>query len=61
MLEALQINLPYSLNQSPSRIFVNRSLHLENIKYYGFDMDYTIAEYLSPQYEQLVGHETRLP
>lgn len=25
------------------RIFVNRSLHLENIKYYGFDMDYTLA------------------
>ncbi|XP_046659094.1 cytosolic purine 5'-nucleotidase isoform X2 [Homalodisca vitripennis] len=35
------------------RIFVNRSLHLENIKYYGFDMDYTIAEYKSPQYERL--------
>ncbi|XP_065077528.1 cytosolic purine 5'-nucleotidase isoform X1 [Ochlerotatus camptorhynchus] len=35
------------------RIFVNRSLHLENIKFYGFDMDYTIAEYKSPQYEQL--------
>lgn len=25
------------------RIFVNRSLHLEHIKYYGFDMDYTLA------------------
>ncbi|CAH0383423.1 unnamed protein product [Bemisia tabaci] len=24
-------------------IFVNRSLHLENIKFYGFDMDYTLA------------------
>uniref|UniRef100_A0A182N8I3 Cytosolic purine 5'-nucleotidase n=1 Tax=Anopheles dirus TaxID=7168 RepID=A0A182N8I3_9DIPT len=35
------------------RIFVNRSMHLENIKFYGFDMDYTIAEYKSPQYEQL--------
>ncbi|XP_058809826.1 cytosolic purine 5'-nucleotidase isoform X2 [Phymastichus coffea] len=35
------------------RIFVNRSLHLENIKFYGFDMDYTIAEYKSPEYEQL--------
>ncbi|XP_068082239.1 cytosolic purine 5'-nucleotidase isoform X2 [Anabrus simplex] len=34
-------------------IFVNRSLHLENIKFYGFDMDYTIAEYKSPQYERL--------
>ncbi|XP_037920038.1 cytosolic purine 5'-nucleotidase isoform X2 [Hermetia illucens] len=35
------------------RIFVNKSLHLENIKFYGFDMDYTLAEYKSPQYEQL--------
>ncbi|XP_063221621.1 cytosolic purine 5'-nucleotidase isoform X2 [Bacillus rossius redtenbacheri] len=35
------------------RIFVNRSLHLENIKFYGFDMDYTLAEYKSPQYERL--------
>lgn len=35
------------------RIFVNRSLHLENIKFYGFDMDYTLAEYISPQYETL--------
>lgn len=35
------------------RIFVNRSLHLENIKFYGFDMDYTLAEYKSPQYETL--------
>ncbi|XP_021694818.1 cytosolic purine 5'-nucleotidase isoform X2 [Aedes aegypti] len=38
---------------APQEIFVNRSLHLENIKFYGFDMDYTIAEYKSPQYEQL--------
>ncbi|KAF2359020.1 HAD-superfamily hydrolase subfamily IG 5'-nucleotidase [Trinorchestia longiramus] len=35
------------------RVFVNRSLHLEKIKYYGFDMDYTLAEYASPEYEQL--------
>lgn len=42
---------------SSRRIFVNRSLHLENIKFYGFDMDYTLAEYKSPQYEQLVGYQ----
>ena len=36
-----------------SRVFVNRSLHLEKIKFYGFDMDYTLAEYNSPQYEIL--------
>jgi len=35
------------------RIFVNRSLSLEKIKFYGFDMDYTLAEYKSPQYEVL--------
>ena len=28
---------------SRCRIFVNRSLHLEKIKFYGFDMDYTLA------------------
>ena len=27
------------------RIFVNRSLRLDKIKFYGFDMDYTLAEY----------------
>ena len=33
------------------RIFVNRCLHLENIKFFGFDMDYTIATYKSPHFE----------
>ena len=36
-----------------SRVFVNRSLSLENIKYFGFDMDYTLAVYKSPAYENL--------
>uniref|UniRef100_A0AAX7TKT2 5'-nucleotidase, cytosolic II, like 1 n=1 Tax=Astatotilapia calliptera TaxID=8154 RepID=A0AAX7TKT2_ASTCA len=35
------------------RVFVNRSLTLENIKCYGFDMDYTLATYTSPDYESL--------
>ncbi|XP_061554919.1 5'-nucleotidase, cytosolic II, like 1 isoform X1 [Phycodurus eques] len=35
------------------KIFVNRSLTLENIKCYGFDMDYTLAMYKSPEYESL--------
>ena len=35
------------------RVFVNRSLHMEKIKFFGFDMDYTLAEYNSPQYEIL--------
>jgi len=39
--------------EAPHRIFVNRSLHLEHIKFYGFDMDYTLAEYKSPQCEEL--------
>ncbi|XP_033503254.1 cytosolic purine 5'-nucleotidase isoform X1 [Epinephelus lanceolatus] len=34
-------------------VFVNRSLTLENIKCYGFDMDYTMAMYKSPDYESL--------
>jgi len=39
--------------RSENRVFVNRSLHLEKIKYYGFDMDYTLAEYKSPDFEIL--------
>ncbi|XP_023839621.1 5'-nucleotidase, cytosolic II, like 1 isoform X1 [Salvelinus sp. IW2-2015] len=35
------------------KVFVNRSVPLENIKCYGFDMDYTLAEYKSPDYEDL--------
>jgi len=35
------------------RVFVNRSLSLSKIKFYGFDMDYTLALYKSPQYEVL--------
>ncbi|UYV67261.1 NT5C2 [Cordylochernes scorpioides] len=37
---------------SRHRVFVNRSLHLEKIQFYGFDMDYTLAQYKSPQYEE---------
>jgi 5'-nucleotidase len=35
------------------RIFVNRDLRLDRIKWIGFDMDYTIAVYKSPEYETL--------
>jgi len=38
---------------SHHRIFVNRSLSLEKIKFFGFDMDYTLAEYKSPDFESL--------
>lgn len=36
-----------------SRIFVNRSLHLQKIRFFGFDMDYTLAVYKSPAYESM--------
>uniref|UniRef100_A0A5S6Q0G2 5'-nucleotidase n=1 Tax=Trichuris muris TaxID=70415 RepID=A0A5S6Q0G2_TRIMR len=35
------------------RVFVNRSLELEKIKFFGFDMDYTLACYRTPEYEML--------
>lgn len=33
------------------RVFVNRSMHLEKIKFFGFDMDYTLAVYKNPDFE----------
>jgi 5'-nucleotidase len=42
------------LKREPShRVFVNRSLQMSKIKFFGFDMDYTLALYKSPQYEEL--------
>uniref|UniRef100_A0A8C5GXC1 Cytosolic purine 5'-nucleotidase-like n=1 Tax=Gouania willdenowi TaxID=441366 RepID=A0A8C5GXC1_GOUWI len=38
---------------SAKKVFVNRSVTLENIKCYGFDMDYTLALYKSPDYESM--------
>lgn len=35
------------------RVFVNRGMMLDKVKFYGFDMDYTIAVYKSPEYETL--------
>uniref|UniRef100_A0A8C2WYS7 5'-nucleotidase, cytosolic II, like 1 n=1 Tax=Cyclopterus lumpus TaxID=8103 RepID=A0A8C2WYS7_CYCLU len=34
-------------------VFVNRSVTLENIQCFGFDMDYTMAMYKSPDYESM--------
>uniref|UniRef100_A0A4W4GHP2 5'-nucleotidase, cytosolic II, like 1 n=1 Tax=Electrophorus electricus TaxID=8005 RepID=A0A4W4GHP2_ELEEL len=34
-------------------VFINKSVNLGNIKCYGFDMDYTLAIYKSPEYESL--------
>ncbi|KAL5471526.1 hypothetical protein EMCRGX_G029649 [Ephydatia muelleri] len=36
-----------------ARIYANRSLSMDRIKYIGFDMDYTLVAYKSPEYEQL--------
>jgi len=36
-----------------NRVFVNREVNLEHIKYFGFDMDYTLAVYKSPIFESL--------
>jgi 5'-nucleotidase len=39
--------------ETKHRVFVNRSLYLEKIRFFGFDMDYTLAVYKSPQTESL--------
>ncbi|EME26349.1 5' nucleotidase family protein [Galdieria sulphuraria] len=36
-----------------NRIYANRDTNLEDIHFYGFDMDYTLAVYQSPAYEEL--------
>ncbi|KAL6060009.1 Cytosolic purine 5'-nucleotidase, partial [Balamuthia mandrillaris] len=38
---------------SCKRVFVNRSLRLDRIEWVGFDMDYTLAVYKSPEFEAL--------
>ncbi|CAB1332863.1 unnamed protein product [Coregonus sp. 'balchen'] len=48
--QKLQLSVLFSFDY---RVFVNRSVTLENIKCYGFDMDYTLAAYKSPDYEDL--------
>ncbi|XP_026968282.1 cytosolic purine 5'-nucleotidase isoform X3 [Sagmatias obliquidens] len=42
-----------SVQDAEVRVFVNRSLAMEKIKCFGFDMDYTLAVYKSPEYESL--------
>lgn len=39
--------------ETKNRVFVNRSLHLQKIKFFGMDMDYTLAVYKSLEYESL--------
>eukprot|EP01132_Coremiostelium_polycephalum_P005679 gene5679-7068_t len=44
---------PIHKREMLKRIFVNRDLKLDRIEYYGFDMDYTLAVYNSPDFEEL--------
>lgn len=43
----------FTKQRNKRRIFVNRSLHLEIIEFYGLNMDYTLTEYKSSQYAQM--------
>ncbi|XP_041916405.1 5'-nucleotidase, cytosolic II, like 1 isoform X1 [Alosa sapidissima] len=55
-LDTEAVNLPDLSSAKKNylnKVFVNRSLTLGNIKCYGFDMDYTLAMYKSPEYEAL--------
>ncbi|KAL3114776.1 hypothetical protein niasHT_014590 [Heterodera trifolii] len=36
-----------------ANIYVNKKVHLEEVELFGFDMDYTLAEYSSPTMERL--------
>ena len=35
------------------RIFVNQSLDMSCVQCFGFDMDYTLCEYISPEFDKL--------
>lgn len=43
---------PYK-RETETRVFVNRDIDLGRMKYFGFDMDYTLAVYKSPAYEAM--------
>lgn len=45
--------LPDSRLVSPNDIFCNRELKLDGIKAIGFDMDYTLAQYVQPAFDKL--------
>uniref|UniRef100_A0A183BKS1 5'-nucleotidase domain-containing protein 4 n=1 Tax=Globodera pallida TaxID=36090 RepID=A0A183BKS1_GLOPA len=45
-----QISIIYK-REPEKRIFVNRTVRLEKIQFFGFDMDYTLAVYKSPTME----------
>ena len=41
------------MNQTKSRVFINRTLNLRKIKYVGFDMDHTLVRYNTRKFEEL--------
>ncbi|EJW82969.1 hypothetical protein WUBG_06119, partial [Wuchereria bancrofti] len=41
-------------NDPCKQVFANRSVYLQKIRYYGFDMDFTLAIYKSPEYDILL-------
>uniref|UniRef100_A0A1I8AAM7 Cytosolic purine 5'-nucleotidase n=1 Tax=Steinernema glaseri TaxID=37863 RepID=A0A1I8AAM7_9BILA len=49
----------HSYKRDPSqRVFVGRNLRMEKIRFFGFDMDYTLAHYKSPDYEIMLFNRT---
>lgn len=47
--------LPKTYKRKPEdRVFVNRTIRMDKIRWFGFDMDYTLAEYLHPQYDTMI-------
>uniref|UniRef100_A0A8C5C6G2 5'-nucleotidase, cytosolic II, like 1 n=1 Tax=Gadus morhua TaxID=8049 RepID=A0A8C5C6G2_GADMO len=53
MKHLLSVYLWHVCSLFVSRVFVNRNLKLESIKCFGFDMDYTLAMYKSPDFESM--------
>ena len=51
--ESLQEQEVHHHISDAEKIFVNHSLDLSSISCYGFDMDYTLCEYISPNFDQL--------
>ncbi|VDO55736.1 unnamed protein product [Brugia timori] len=48
------MDLRASENDPCKQVFANRSVYLQKIRYYGFDMDFTLAIYKSPEYDILL-------
>lgn len=52
VLEHVQ-KLPNKRRVSPNDVFCNRELKMDGVKAVGFDMDYTLAQYKEPAFDQL--------